>query len=183
MGNCFAWFHRLLLRDKQLYSNSNLIILSRKRHSSSFFPKHPSSFPSRSTKRAMKCAVWTSAWLFPPDRPVLGRKRQRAAMADAACCDGRCSALRWPMQRVAMADAPYCVCRFSQKRLPFHPDTFALSAQYDSRFGTIGFGEKVSGRTGKESWGEAEAGFLYILYSERNMAASASECTCSRMMG
>lgn len=41
MGNCFAWFHRLLLRDKQLFPNPYLIILSRKRQPSSFFSKTP----------------------------------------------------------------------------------------------------------------------------------------------
>ncbi len=32
---------------------------------------------------------------------------QRAACARAACCDGRCSALRWPMHRTASFTAEY----------------------------------------------------------------------------
>ncbi|MEE1241552.1 MAG: hypothetical protein U0K56_07455 [Bacteroidaceae bacterium] len=33
-----------------------------------------------------------------------------------ACCDGRCSALRWPMQCAAMADAACCDGRCSVLR-------------------------------------------------------------------
>ena len=39
------------------------------------------------------------------------RETQCAAMADAVRCDGRCSALRWPVQRVALAGAACSVFR------------------------------------------------------------------------
>lgn len=35
-------------------------------------------------------------------------KRQCATMLDAACCDGRCSALRWPVQRTASSFPSFC---------------------------------------------------------------------------
>ena len=64
----------------------------------------------------------------PPSLPY--PKTQRAAMADAARCDGGCSAPRWRMQRAALADALRCVlvvnCRASvrgggpSKREAFH---------------------------------------------------------------
>ena len=40
-------------------------------------------------------------------RSVLHVSVQRAAMADAAHCDGRCTALRWPMHRTASFTAEY----------------------------------------------------------------------------
>ena len=39
---------------------------------------------------------------------VKERKTRCGAMAGAACCDDRCSALRWPMQRAAPKEAWFC---------------------------------------------------------------------------
>ena len=39
---------------------------------------------------------------------VMWRKTRCGAMAGAACCDDRCSALRWPMQRAAPKEAWFC---------------------------------------------------------------------------
>ena len=100
----------------------------------------------------------------------------------AACCDGHCSALQGQMQRAALADAPYCVCCFSQTQQLFHTNAIAVSRQNESRFGTIGFGNDNCGKVEKENWGDTAKGIFCALYSKRNMAASASECTCSHMM-
>ena len=175
MGNCFAWFHRLFLRDKQLYSNPNLIILSRKRHSSSFFPQTPFLISFKKDEKGDEMSCLDRRMTFPAYLAYCGMKK-------AACCDGRCSALQGQMQHVALADAPYCVCCFSQTHQLFHTNAIAVSCQNESRFGTIGFGNDNCGQTGKENWGDTAKGIFCALYSKRNMAASASECTSSHMM-
>lgn len=113
--------------------------------------------------------------IFPAHLAYCGMKK-------AACCDDHCSALQGRMQRAALADAPYCSCCFSQTHHLFHTNAIAVSRPNDSRFGTIGFGNDNYGTTGKENWGDTAKGIFCVLYSKRNMAASASECTCSHMM-
>ena len=39
---------------------------------------------------------------------VMWQKTRCGAMAGAACCDDRCSALRWPMQRAAPKEVWFC---------------------------------------------------------------------------
>ena len=94
MGNCFAWFHRLFLRDKQLYSNPNLIILSRKRHSSSFFPQTPFLISFKKSEKGDEMSCLDRRMTFPAYLAYCGMKK-------AACCDGRCSALQGQTQYVA----------------------------------------------------------------------------------
>ena len=175
MGNCFAWFHRLFLRDKQLYSNPNLIILSRKRQPSSFFSKTPFLISFKKYEKGDEMSCLDRRMTFPAYLAYCGMKK-------AACCDGRCSALQGQMQHVALADAPYCVCCFSQTHQLFHTNAIAVSCQNESRFGTIGFGNDNCGQIGKGNWGDTAKGIFCALYSKRNMAASASECTSSHMM-
>ena len=144
MGNCFAWFHRLFLCDKQLFSNSYLIILSRKRQSSSFFFKTPFLISFKKSEKGDEMSCLDRRMTFPAYLAYCGMKK-------AACCDGRCSALQGQMQHVALADAPYCVCCFSQTHQLFHTNAIAVSCQNESRFGTIGFGNDNCGQIGKEN--------------------------------
>lgn len=175
MGNCFAWFHRLFLRDKQLFSIPYLIILSRKRQSSSFFSKTPFLISFKKYEKGDEMSCLDRRMTFPAYLAYCGMKK-------AACCDGGCSALQGQMQHVALADAPYCVCCFSQAHQLFHTNAIAVSCQNESRFGTIGFGNDNCGKTGKGNWGNTAKGIFCALYSKRNMAASASECASSHMM-
>lgn len=144
MGNCFAWFHRLFLRDKQLFSIPYLIILSRKRQSSSFFSKTPFLISFKKFEKGDEMSCLDRRMTFPAYLAYCGMKK-------AACCDGRCSALQGQMQHVALADAPYCVCCFSQTHQLFHTNAIAVSCQNESRFGTIGFGNDNCGQIGKEN--------------------------------
>ena len=138
MSNCFAWFHRLFLRDKQLFSNPYLIILSRKRHSSSFFSKTPVLISFKKYEKGDEMSCLGTRMTFPIYLVCCGQKK-------AACCDGRRSALQGQMQHVALADAPYCVCCFSQVYQLFHTNAIAVSCQNESRFGTIGLGNDNCG--------------------------------------
>lgn len=175
MDNLFVRFHQLFLRDKQLFSSPYFIILSRKRHSSSFFLKTPFLLSFKKYEKGNEMSCLDTRMTFPAHLAYCGMKK-------AACCDGHCSALQGQMQRIALTDAPYCSCCFSQTHHMFHTNAIAVSCQNDSRFGTIGCGNDNCGTTGKENWGDAAKGNFCALYSKRNMAASASECTCSHMM-
>lgn len=55
---------------------------------------------------------------FPPDGSVICRQRRCSAMTDAARCDGRCNALRWPLQRAAFS-AP--LLRLARDRVALAP--------------------------------------------------------------
>ena len=52
-------------------------------------------------------------------RGASSRKQEKAEPGNAARCDGRCNALRWPMQRAALADAPHCTFRPIGMGLPW----------------------------------------------------------------
>lgn len=175
MGNCFAWFHRLLLRDKQLFFQPISHHFIEEETAFFLFSKTPFLISFKKSEKGDEMSCLDRRMTFPAYLACCGMKK-------AVCCDGHCSALQGQMQHVALADAPYCVCCFSQTHQLFHTNAIAVSCQNESRFGTIGLGNDNCGKTGKENWGDTAKGIFCALYSKRNMAASASECTSSHMM-
>ena len=110
---------------------------------------------------------------------VMWRKTRCGAMAGAACCDDRCSALRWPMQRAAPKEAWFC---FRQVR----------SSEGKLGGGAAYFIKRCSGFLGMLFWVSWYAvlgflvccsGFLGMLFRVSRHVVQGLSVSCSRSLG
>ncbi|GEM_PF-5870970 len=93
---------------------------------------------------------------FPQHRGFTGTppRTRRTAMADAAHCDGRCSALRWRMQRTAMADAAHCDGRCSALRWRMQRTALADAAHCDGGCSALRWRMQRTAIGREENWVE-----------------------------
>ena len=88
------------------------------------------------------------------ERGTLRWRTRRTAMADAAHCDGRCSALRWQMQRTAMADAAHCDGGCGALRWQMQRTAMADAAHCDGGCGALRWQMRRTAMGREENWVE-----------------------------